>query len=143
MNEILELAVFFVLWLVGMLLGALWFSVFWLPLGYGLPRAWYWAVRGWVFWRILPRYLISPIIWLVIPTAILIGIGLFWPAAYKFIQTSSGLNIGFAFGTVIALGRAVLSNSARRDLDEDFMEFIGPYLTPDGEAKLNVKARPG
>lgn len=141
MDELLGLAVFFVLWIVGMLFGALWFSVFWLPLGYGLPRAWYWAVRGWILWRVLPRYLISPIIWLVIPTTILIGIGLFWPAAYRFILTSSGLNIGFAFGTVIALGRAVLSKSARRDLDEDFIKFVGPYLTPDGGVKLSAKAR--
>ncbi|MGB8275702.1 MAG: hypothetical protein WCF16_10595 [Alphaproteobacteria bacterium] len=120
----------------GFSLGLWWFGVTILPIGYGLPRGLVWAYQGWVRWRAAFYYLISPIAWNIGFFAAALALTFFAPSAAKYVRESAGFTLGSDFGILFGLGRAILSRSGRRDLQDDFVAFMRPHLTPSGAARF-------
>jgi hypothetical protein len=130
MSELLELG----LLVLGLFLGVVLFSNIALPLVYGLPRASYWATRGWVIWRAPFLYLVAPASWVVVIALMTWGIQALSPDAANYLRTSWGLSTGVGVGVVITVLRAVFSRSSHADMNEDFVAFVRPYLTDKGAA---------
>lgn len=113
-----------------------WFSVIILPIVYGFPRAFYWVARGLAKWRAPAYYLLTPVIWTIVFTATIIVLQVYWSGVVEFLRHSRGFGVGQLLGLFIAIGRAVLSKSARLDMSRDFLSFMIPHLTPTGVAAI-------
>jgi hypothetical protein len=136
--DVVEIALF----LVGLPLGLFWFSVVILPLFYGLPRSLYWALGGRVKWYSPTRYLVSPILWTLIFFGAALLLVLFLPQVAALLQRSDGFATGQLLGILIGAARALFSRSSWRDLNEDFLGFMGPYLTAKGIAAAGMAEWP-
>src|SRR2546430_542742 len=128
MSSVLEFGVF----LVGLFFGIWWFSLVILPLVYGLPRSGYWAVRGYVKWRVVPLYLVSPLLWTAVLSGVALVITLFLPTAATYLRESGGFAFGQILGITIITVRAIFSRSTHIDMSLDFYDFVRPYLTQAG-----------
>lgn len=122
--------------LIGFALGVWWFSAVVLSLFYGLPRALYWAARGWCQWRAPLLYVASPVFWNVALLVIAFILVTLAPRVAAFLYTSWGFNLGATAGIVISLFRTLFSPSTRHDMRCDFADWVSRYLTEAGTARL-------
>ena len=126
MSILLELA----LLVVGFALGILWFNVTILPVFYGVPRAFFWAARGWTKWYAALHYLSAPVIVALIFPGLALLLVEFLPAAANYVRSSFGFWLGSTFGILLSFGRAIFDKFS--DIHKDFLGFMRPYLTPKG-----------
>lgn len=124
------------LFLAGIFLSIWWFSVIILPIVYGFPRAFSWVARGWAKWRAPAYYLLTPVIWTIVFTATIIVTRVYWPGVVEYLRHSRGFDVGQLLGLFIAIGRALFSKSARRDINRDFLDFMIPHITRTGVAVI-------
>lgn len=130
------------LFVLGIILAVVWFSVIALPVLYGFPRALYWALRGWARWRGAFAYLVAPLVWTIIFLGGAFAVTIFSPNAAHYLLRSGGFGVGQELGVIVCVGRAIFSKSTRLGMADDFLNFIRPYLTPQGIAKTPPKPVP-
>jgi hypothetical protein len=109
------------LWVAGILFGALWFSVILLPLFYGLPRSIYWILKGVLRKVAVASYVLGPVIW----TIILI-VNEYFPRTRVLLFSDAGFAYGQWIGVLLMLIRS-LSKDGRRDLNKDFLSTVARY----------------
>lgn len=124
--------------LVGFLLASVvWFTVFVLPLFYGVPRSLYWVSRGWACWRLPLFYLRTPVIWFIVLLVLNLTLWRFLPEVGAFFnsrQFVAGELAGFTLATI----RAIFSRSAHMDLSLDFYSLARRYATEAGAGRLGL-----
>jgi hypothetical protein len=120
------------LFVAGAGIAAIVFSLFLLPILYGLPKAIAWAIRGWLRWQAPALYLVAPAIW----GAIFLGAGLSLaataPAAAALLGKDKGFASGLVFGVALLAARALFSRAARDAMEADFRAAVAKYLTARG-----------
>lgn len=135
MSRIIDAALLF----PGLFLGIFWFSLVLLPVFCGVPRATWWALRGLVRWRVIPLYLIAPIIWFLIFVGAEFLLYHFLPNIFWHLSSSATFNLGQLIGVGICVLRAIGTRSGRSDLNYDFFHFVRRYLTPAGMRTLEER----
>jgi hypothetical protein len=120
------------LFVVGIALGIVWFSVIVLPIFYGLPRAILWCARGWTRWSSTLAYMVSPILWTIVFFAIVFAIVRLSPKTAAFLSNDPAFSLGQMIGIGISILRSLFSRSTHADLDIDFQRFMTRFLTAKG-----------
>jgi hypothetical protein len=106
---------------------------------YGFPRCLLWVLTGWARWYAPFLYLIRPLTWGLVLFGLWLVLILHGPGAVKNLLWTQNFLLGLAGGVILGLGRAVLSNYARRRSKEGFLKFIMPYLTDVGIANVQIR----
>lgn len=114
------------LWVAGILVGALWFSVILLPLFYGLPKSIYWIFKGVLRKAAVTSYVLSPVIWTIILFVTALVINQYFPRTRALLFNDAGFAYGQWIGVFLMLIRS-LSKDGRRDLNEDFLSTVAQY----------------
>jgi hypothetical protein len=120
-NEARGVAVEFGLFLLGLPLGILWFSVVLLPLVYGLPRSIVWASRRWITWRAPIRYAVGLVLWNLAFFVAAVGVALVFPGTHARLYDSPGFWWGSNLGVLFCVGRVAFARSARRDVSTEWL----------------------
>jgi hypothetical protein len=119
------------LWIAGILVGALWFSVILLPLFYGLPRSIYLIFKGVLRTAVVTSYVLGPVIWTIIFVVTALVINEYFPRTRTFLFNDAGFAYGQWIGVFLMLIRS-LSKDGRRDLNKDFLSTIERYRNVGG-----------
>lgn len=123
------------LWVAGILVGALWFSIILLPLFYGLPRSIYWIFKGVLRKAAITSYVLGPVIWTIIFLVAALVINEYFPRTRALLFNDAGFAYGQWIGVFLMSIRS-LSKDGRRDLDKDFFSTVARYRivgsSPDG-----------
>ena len=128
----MHIIVDYALFLLAICFGIVWFSVIALPLLYGVPRSTWWALRGRLKWRAIPAYLVSPIVWSFIFVGAAMLLEHFTPSVARYLYSSAAFFWGQWFGIILSAIRTVGAASTRKALNEDFLDFVGRFLTAHG-----------
>ena len=124
MTTFLAEALFF---LIGIALGAWWFSVTVLPLFYGLPKSFYWSLRGLFSWRFPFSYLVPPLIWNLAFVGLVVALYIWLPSVHSRMSEGPGFARGWLLGIVGSLWYA-FTRDGKKTLRLDFqmraMEFV-------------------
>jgi hypothetical protein len=128
----------FALLMVGIFFGNMEFSLVILPLIYGIPKSFYWAAKGWLRWRTVLLYLISPVLWSVVLLVLSFLLLRFAPAVAQYLSNSEGFAVGQLVGILLTVVRAIFSRSTRTDMTDDFMVFVRPQLTDAGRTHVAI-----
>jgi len=131
-----------VLFALGFSLGIWFFTVVVLPVFYGVPKSLVWALRGWVRWRACAFYLIAPVLWNFVFFGAAAALVVFFPSAAIRLRESSGFGIGEPLGLRFSFGSTLFTASTRRNMRDDFLEFVRPYLTPKAPTFGEPKGSP-
>lgn len=115
-----------VLFVIGLGLGFLYFSVAALPIFYGLPKSIFWAARGKCRWSTPFKYLVAPVVWSVFLLVVLVLLAMFWPSAFATLQESGSFHFGSLIGFWGPVVRVLFSRSAQHDMALDFQDFVRP-----------------
>ena len=123
------------LFTVGALFAIWWFGLVVLPVIYGFPLSFFWAMRGWVKWYTPFLFLINPFLW----SALLFGLAYILLVSdlivAVYIYNSVGSFLGQWFGMLLCIGRIIFSKSAQKDIRDDYIDFVKHYLT--GKAPIS------
>jgi hypothetical protein len=114
------------LWVAGILFGALRFSVILLPLFYGLPRSIYWILKGVLRKVAVTSYVLGPVIWTIILVVAAFVINEYFPRTRVLLFSDAGFAYGQWIGVLLMLIRS-LSKDGRRDLNKDFLSTVARY----------------
>lgn len=124
----MELVVDAMLFLGGLFLGGWWFSVIFLPILYGLPKALYWVASGRIRWRTPFLYLIAPALWTVVGFGVAVFFTLLFRGSPNYNRYLWMFSFSQQLGTGLVALRLLALRSARKDAREDFENFVRPYL---------------
>jgi hypothetical protein len=123
MRIVLELLLF----VTGFLAGLWYTTMLVLPLFYGVPKALAGYFRKNLYFKATLVYLITPFFWTVLFFVILLGMAVFWNSAFEYLRTSGGFNLGQTLGTLMLVVNALFNKKTRRDMKNEFDEFVLPY----------------
>jgi hypothetical protein len=110
-----------------------WLSNLLLSLFYGLPRSLVLCTRRKYSWKLPLHYVLSALIWMVVPTSLFIALGYFLqqyhPSWLAFLLTSWGFNVGQFVG-VAGFFLQLFTHRTRADTRIDFESIAQRYLLP-------------
>jgi hypothetical protein len=127
MKIVLEVALSFILLLLGFLLGLFYAANTLLPLFYGIPKALVRYFRGQLSFKPILLYLIAPFLWTVSFFVVFVGLALLWNSAFEYLRESAAFNFGNALGGLALLLNALFNKKTRTDMRTEFDEFMLPY----------------
>ncbi|HUU67000.1 MAG TPA: DUF4339 domain-containing protein [Methyloceanibacter sp.] len=116
------------LFVVGAVLGALSFRTIALPLLYALPRAVVWAVQGRLRWRVVPRFLVSPIFWGAVFVLAAYLLTRYAPGAWERLYSSPLFYLGLWAGISVRAFRAFGSKAGQFKLRDVFLDRVRSHL---------------
>ncbi len=116
------------LFAAGYLLGALAFRTIALPLLYGLPRAVVWAAQGRLRWRVIPRFLVTPICWGAVFVLAGYVLARYAPGAWARLYSSPPFYLGVWLGISVRAFRAFGSKSGQLKLRDGFIDRVRSHL---------------
>lgn len=108
-----------ILFVIGALFGAWWFSVIILPIFYGLPKAIMGTVNGQLRAKSILASLVAPLLWTFLFIVIAVILLKFIPRVAYYLNGSTGFIFGQWFGIIGSLISA-FSASGRKSLKEDY-----------------------
>jgi len=114
------------LFIIGILFGTLWFTVFILPIFYGVPRTIWFFSKGTLRLKASIFYLRIFALWFAIFTLLVIFIQYFSPKTINYLYNSAGFSYGQMTGVIVSLLYAFTSKG-RKDLNEDFWNKMEKY----------------
>jgi len=112
------------LFVLGVVLGAVAFGTMAMPLLYALPRSLSLALQGRLRWRVVPRYLVFPVLWGVIFALGAYAVSLYAPDIWEQLYTSPLFYAGLTLAVSLRAFRVIGSKFARRKLREDFADAV-------------------
>lgn len=115
-----------VLFVTGGAFGLIWFASVILPLIYGIPKSLWWVARRRLKWWTPLKYLVSPIIFSVITTLVVLISQSWMPTFAKVVFESSAFNMASLFAVLFSLSLSVFSKSTRESMQSDFESFVAP-----------------
>ena len=112
-----------VLLVVGVLLGIWWWSVIILPLFYGIPKAFYYVLKGLLRKSAILFYLSSFILWNLFFIVIAVILVMFFPQAVNTLRNSGTFGIGQIIGVAISVIN-MFTKGGLRSLNDDFWDVM-------------------
>jgi len=115
-----------VLFILGILFGAWWFTVIILPLFYGFPRTLWFTGKGVLRLKSSLHYFFIFFVWNIIFTTLIIVLWYFSPSIVDYLYNSQGFTYGQMLGVIGLLFRAT-TTGGRKDLHDDFWAAMEKY----------------